>query len=55
MQVLKMKEDSALIKQDLILVDQLRVKKGGQIVEFEAIVTEMKKKFKFAICQLPTD
>lgn len=53
LRVLKIKEDSSVIKQESILVDQLRVKKGGQIVEFETAFAE--KTLHVALCQLPTD
>lgn len=51
--VLKIKEDSTVLKQDSILIEQLRSKKGGQIVELEASVAD--KNWLMALCELPTE
>ena len=48
LRVLKLKEDSSVIRQECVLVEQLRTKKGGQIVEFDAVCDE--KVYEFAIC-----
>jgi hypothetical protein len=43
-----MKEDSTVIEKSSILAEQLRAKKGGQIVEFEGFSDG--KFYMFAIC-----
>lgn len=48
-----MKEDTSVINQEAILVDQLRAKRGGQLAEFETSCGQ--KKYRFAICQLPSE
>lgn len=47
LRVLEMKETSTVLKQKAILVEQLRAKKGGQIVEFDLCGEKM---LKFVIC-----
>lgn len=49
LRVLKTKEDAQVLKQEAVLVDQLRVKKGGQIVEIEAMVAD--KAMTLALCE----
>jgi hypothetical protein len=53
MRVLKIKEDATVLKSESILVEQLRQKKGGQIVELEATVGD--KNLMMAICELATE
>ena len=48
LRVLRLKEDSSVIEQECVLVEQLRSKKGGQIVEFDTVWEE--KTYEFAIC-----
>ncbi len=53
LRVLKIRGDSTVLKQEAILVDQLRVKKGGQLVEFKCSLND--KQYEGVICELSTD
>ena len=53
MRVLKVKEDATVLKSDSILTEQLRQKKGGQIVELEASIAD--KNWVIALCELATE
>lgn len=50
---LQSKEHAAILKQESILVEQIRSKKGGQIAEIEATVGE--KRFHLVLCELTND
>ena len=52
-QVLSSKEEATVLKPETILVDQLRSKLGGQLVEIEQTVGE--KVFNVVLCELPSE
>ena len=51
--VLRSKEDSTVIKAESVLIDQMRSKKGGQLVEIESTVAE--KNYLLSLCELPNE
>lgn len=51
--VLRSKEKATVLRPETILIEQMRTKKGGQIVEIEAIVAD--KPIFLAICELPAE
>ena len=53
LKVLKKRDEASVLKAESILVEQLRSKKGGQIVEIEATVTD--KQVMLALCELPSE
>lgn len=53
LRVLKVKEDATVLKGESILVEQMRQKKGGQVVELEATVAD--KNWMLALCELATE
>lgn len=53
MKVLKIKEDATVLKPDSILIEQMRQKKGGQIVEIEATIAD--KNWMLALCELASE
>ena len=53
MNVVTSKEESKVIPSASILVEQMRSKLGGQLVEVESMLAE--KTFQLVICELPSE
>lgn len=53
MKVLTQKEESSVLDPNTILVEQMRSKPGGQLIEIEATVAE--KPMQLVLIELPTE
>lgn len=53
MRVLSSRDEARLLKHEAILVEQMRQKLGGQIVEIDAVIAD--KTMTIAICELPNE